>query len=380
MDVKPLNFSSREDYNNIKSFILDNKEEFKNKSLNNTLKIKGIGEKYLKIENNYYSWNDINNAHNEYDEGKPVDDILLSILAWIFKDINNNNPYMPHKFGLNENFSKVKEEILSHKAFYKKDLITGIGENNIKITTPKGKDYYIEWNELEEIVKNIKYSSFDDLKDKRFSSTLIRQLFNDNPKEYSSEELELLEEEQGNLKLKYYKYCMKGLLSYNLIKNEIEDKNIRKILVESALIWNNGQLPLSIDDEGVNHVILSKSSLVRADLRFNERFTKKIRDELGLDLKVYSTEYGDEYIYHVHQYHKLIKFERDCNKWTVTYNNKNLLQNAFRKSVNTEWRCEITTAKSTDICTIIDDENKNNLFDPDNFVKLYEEHNRPKNR
>lgn len=376
MNVKSLNFSTDDDFTSIKSFLIDNKDDFKNKSLNNSLLIKGIGEKFVKIENNYYSWDEISNSLNDYKNGKPIDDIVLSILSWLFEDINVTPQYIPHKFELNDNFSNTKKEILSHKAFYKKGLISGIGENNIKISTKNGKDYYIEWDEIEKVVENIKYSSFEDLEDKRFSSTIIRQLFNDNSGEYTDEEIELLNEDQGKLKLKFYKYCKKGLLSYKLIKNEVEDKKLRKILVESALVWNNGQLPISIDDEGVNHVILSKSSLVRADLRFNERFTKLVREEVNLDLKVYATEYGDEYVYHVHQYHKLVKFERDCCKWTVTYNNKNLLQNAFRKSVNTHWKCDISTAKSTDICTIADDDNMSNVFDPDLFVKLYEEFHR----
>lgn len=376
MDVESLNFSTDEDFGIVKSFVIDHKEEFKNKKLGNTLLIKGIGDKFLKIENNYYSWDEINNALKNYKMGAPVDDIVLSILSWLYEGITVSDSYIPRKFDLNENFSNVKEEILSHKSYYKKGLISGIGVNNLKITTNKGKDYYIEWEELEKIVDNIKYSSFDDLEDKRFSSSIIRQLFNDNSLEYSDDEVELLNEENGKVKLKFYKYCKKGLLSYKVIKNEIEEKKIRKIIVKSALEWNNGQLPISIDDEGVNHVILSKSSLVRADLRFNERFTKMINDELDLDLKVYATEYGDEYIYHVHQYHKLIKFERDCSKWTVTYNNKNLLQNAFRKSINTHWNCDITTAKSTEVCTVVDYDNMNNVFDPDLFIKLYEEHRR----
>lgn len=376
MNVESLNFSVNEDFSIVKSFVIDNKDNFKNKNLHDSLTIKGIGEKYLKVENNFYSWDEIKSALNDYKNGKKVETIVLLILSWLFDNIDATNTYTPRKFELNENFNTIKEEILSHKAFYKKNLISGIGENNIKITTKNGKDYYIEWEEIEKVINNIKYSGFDDLEDKRFSSSIIKQLFNDNCPEYTSDEKELLNEEYGKVKLKYYRLCKLGKLSYKIIKNENADKQIRSILVKYALNWNNNQLPLSIDEEGVNHIILSKSSLVRADLRFNERFTKMIKDEVGLDLKVYATEYGDEYIYHVHQYHNLIKFERDCSKWTVTYNNKNLLQNAFRKSINTHWICDINTAKSTEVCTIVDYDNPNNEFNPDFFVKLYEEFHR----
>ncbi|WP_323736848.1 hypothetical protein PXD04_02460 [Methanosphaera sp. ISO3-F5] len=376
MVVDCLNFNVDENFNVIKTFVIDNKDEYKNDFLPNGLKIKGIGEKFLKIENNFVSWDSLCSAREEYLKGEPVDNFISSILSWIFSDVNVSDYYIPHKFGLNENFSSVKNEILSHKAFYKKDLISGIGDNNIKITTSKGKDYYIEWDELENVVENVKFSGFDDLEAKRFSSSLVRQLFNDNLPEYSPYEEELLGEEYGKIKLKFYKICCRGLLSYKLIRDEIEDKKVRCAIVESALEWNKGQLPLSINEEGINHVILSKSSLVRADLRVNAHFTKVLDDELGLDLKVYSTEYGDEYVYHVHEYRKLIKFERDCSKWVVTYSNKNLLQNAFRKRISSYWVCSVSTSKSTEVCTVLDYDNQNNVFDPDLFVKFYNEFHR----
>lgn len=372
MNVESLNFSVNDDFKMVRLFVIDNKDEFKNKSLANSMVIKGIGEKYLKIENNFYSWDEIQSALEDYKMNKRIDDISLSILSWLFDDVVITDLYVPKKFSLNDNFDKVKDEILSHKSYYKRGLITGIGDNSIKITVNNAKDYYIEWDEIEKVVDTIKYSSFDDLEEKRFSSSIVRWLFCDNSRDYSSDELNLLNEEQGRLKLKYYKYCLRGLLSYKLIKDEIEDKNTRIMIVKSALEWNNGQLPLSIGDEGVSHVILSKSSLVRADLRFNERFTRILWDELGMDLKVYATEYGDDYVYHVHHYKNLIKFERDCSKWVVTYNNKNLLQNAFRKSISGNWICEISTLKGTDVCTVIDYDNVSNVFDPDLFVKLYE--------
>ncbi len=374
MQVKSLNFNLNTNFNQVKSYIIENKENFKNKQLYNNLFIKGIGDKFLKIENNFYSWDEIKRNLDDYQEGKNIDEIIICIIYWLFNEIKiPENIYIPRKFNLEENFSNIKMEILKHKNCYKKGLITGIGENNIKITTNKAKDYYIEWDELEKIVNNIKYSSFDELEEKRFSSSIIRQLFNDNIQEHTDEELIILNENNGKIKLKYYKLCKQGKLSYEIIKKEIEDKKIRKEIVNSALDWNNGQLPLSISEEGVNHIILSKSSLVRADLRRNEHFTKILHDDLNLDLKVYSTEYSDEYVYHVHNYHNLIKFERDCSKWTVTYNNKNLLQNAFRKSIISHWICDINTSKSTEICIIFDYDNTNNLFDPDLFVKLYEE-------
>ena len=90
--------------------------------------------------------------------------IILSILSWLFADIVvNNKSYTPRKFNLDENFKKIKNEILDHKQYYKTGLISGIGENNIKITTYKNKDYYIEWDEIEKVVNSIKYNSFEDL-------------------------------------------------------------------------------------------------------------------------------------------------------------------------------------------------------------------------
>ena len=290
----------------------------------------------------------------------------------------DESSYTPHKFNLDENFRKIKNEIIDHTEYYKTGFISGIGENNIKLTTSNGKNYYIEWDEIEETVNNIKYTSFDDLEEKRFTTSIIKQLFNDNNKQYSSEELELLNSEYGKEKLRYYKYCKYGKLSYKLIRKEIEDMKKVRNLVKLALKWNNGQLPLNITEEGVNHVILDKFSLVRSDLRKNERYTCMIQKDLGEGYKVYSIQYSEDYIYHTHQYKNLIKFEKDSSKWTVTYNNKNLLQNAFRKEVQSHWICEINTMKSTEVCILNDYENENNQFNPDLFTKLYMSFNRKK--
>jgi hypothetical protein len=377
MEVQKLQYNTNDDFNEIKAYILNHKEEYKTKSLSNGLIIKGIGEKYIKIENNFYSWKEILEALNDYNEGKIINEIILSILSWIYSDINNDtNKYTPRKFNLDENFQKVKREILEHKQYYKTGLISGIGENNIKLTTYKKKDYYIEWDEIEKTVNNIKYGSFEDLEEKRFTSSIIRQLFNDNKQQYTDEELELLKSENGKLKLKYYKLCKYGKLSYKLIKEENDDNQLIKTLVKLSLEWNNGQLPLTINEEGVNHIILSKSSMIRADLRKNDHYTEMLKKQLNEDYKVYSIQYSDEYVYHTHNYKNLIKFEKDSLKWTVTYKNKNLLQNAFRKEINSHWVCDITTSKSTEICVINDFENENNSFNPDLFVKLYQDFQR----
>lgn len=379
MNVEQLQYHTDDDFDEIKEYIIEHKAEFKTRSLSDTLIIRGIGEKYMKIENNFYSWNDIRKALNDYKEGKIINEILLSILSWLYTDvIVDESSYTPHKFNLDENFRKIKNEIIDHKEYYKMGLISGIGENNIKLTTSNGENYYIEWDEIEETVNNIKYTSFDDLEEKRFTTSIIKQLFNDNNKQYSSEELELLNSEYGKEKLRYYKYCKYGKLSYKLIRKEIEDMKKVRNLVKLALKWNNGQLPLNITEEGVNHVILDKFSLVRSDLRKNERYTCMIQKDLGEGYKVYSIQYSEDYIYHTHQYKNLIKFEKDSSKWTVTYNNKNLLQNAFRKEVQSHWICEINTMKSTEVCILNDYENENNQFNPDLFTKLYMSFNRKK--
>lgn len=72
----------------------------------------------------------------------------------------------------------------------------------------------------------------------------------------------------------------------------------------------------------------------------------------------------------------MIKFEKDPYKWTVTYNNKNLMQNAFRKELKSHWICNIDMIKSTELCTINDYENVNNPFNPDLFTKLYQDFQR----
>ena len=377
MKVESLNYRTNDDFDEIKEYVIKHKNEYKTKSLSDNLVIKGIGEKYIKIENNFYSWIDIRKALQDYKDGKIINEILLSILSWLFRDIViSKSSYVPRKFNLDENFDKIKTEIIEHKQYYKRGLISGIGKDNIKITTSKNKDYYIEWNEIEKIVENIKYASFEDLEQKRFTTSIIKELFNDNNKQYTPEEIEILESEDGRKKLKYYRLCKYGKLSYKLIKEEVKDAKKISEIVKLALIWNKGQLPVNITEEGVNHVILSESSLVRADFRKNDHYTNMIQKELGTKYKVYSIQYSDEYIYHTHTYKNLIKFEKDPYKWTVTYNNKNLMQNAFRKELKSHWICNIDMIKSTELCTINDYENENNPFNPDLFTKLYQDFQR----
>lgn len=372
MEVKALHFSINDDFEDVKKYVIEHKEEFKLKSLPNSMIIKGIGEKYIKIENNFYSWKEIQSSLEAYIQGYVINEIILALLSWLFDIPYDSTSYTPRKFNLDENFQSIKKEIIDHKQYYKSGLISGIGENNIKITTYKNKDYYIEWDEIEEAVENIRYTSFEELEQKRFSSSIIRQLFNDNSKIYSEEELEILQQENGKIKLKYYKLNKYGKLCYKLIKKENPDKKLLKELLKLALTWNNGQLPFNITEDGVNHVILNKSSLVRADLRKNDKYTQILRKDVEEDYKVYSIQYSDEYIYHTHTYKNLIKFEKDSSKWTVTYNNRNLLQNAFRKEVTSHWKCEVNTAKSTEVCVINDYDNEDNAFNPDLFTKLYQ--------
>ncbi len=373
MEVEALHFSINDNFEDVKKYVIENKKDFKLKSLPNSMIIKGIGEKYIKIENNFYSWNEIQNSLEEYGKGNIINEIILSILSWLFVEIDYNpTSYTPRKFNLDENFQSIKNEILNHKQYYKTGLISGIGENNIKITTYKNKDYYIEWDEIEKTIENIRYTSFEELEEKRFSSSIIKQLFNDNSKKYTQEELEILQQENGKLKLKYYKLNKYGKLCYKLLRKENSDKKVLKELLRLALTWNNGQLPFNINEDGINHVILDKSSLVRADLRKNNQYTDILRKDVGEDYKVYTIQYSDEYVYHTHTYKNLIKFEKDSTKWTVTYNNKKLLQNAFRKEVASHWKCDITTAKSTEVCIINDLDNEDNAFNPDLFTKLYQ--------
>ena len=43
-----------------------------------------------------------------------------------------------------------------------------------------------------------------------------------------------------------------------------------------------------------------------------------------------------------------------------------------RKEVTSHWKCDVTTAKSTEVCVIKDYDNEDNTFNPDLFTKLYQ--------
>ena len=70
MEVERLQYDIGTDFNEMKAHVIENKAEYKNRSLSGNLVIRGIGEKYLKIENNFYSWNEIEKSLNDYKQGK----------------------------------------------------------------------------------------------------------------------------------------------------------------------------------------------------------------------------------------------------------------------------------------------------------------------
>ena len=49
MNVEQLQYHTDDDFDEIKEYIIEHKAEFKTRSLSDTLIIRGIGEKYMKI-------------------------------------------------------------------------------------------------------------------------------------------------------------------------------------------------------------------------------------------------------------------------------------------------------------------------------------------
>lgn len=241
-----------------------NKDEIKGTKLQNGMTITGIGEKCLKIENNFYNWEDIYNIAIEDEETD--DTIMKEIINYIFEDSKynkDNDEYKARKFEVTENFEDIKEEILNNKQHYITETITGIGEKSIKI----GYGYdaeYMKWETLEKIVEDAKTHTFTELSKLvswRYIDT-FKQLFNENKEVYTKQDLKLLEKGEHKL-LQLYRMYRRGELTYTKIQEISDnDKEVAEIL-EKVFKWTRGRaIPFEYRRGKVYSVVEKEGSLL----------------------------------------------------------------------------------------------------------------------
>ena len=215
--------------NEVIYYFNENKDTIKGQTLKNGMTITGIGQKCLKIENNFYNWEDIENCASEVTE---ADDIMENILEFIFEDYKittKESNYKPRKFTRTEatkNWEEIKEEIIEHKSQYKIGNIAGIGQKCISINIGGGYKEYINW---ETIINILKRGSIKDYKLLHKPSVheedplpIIDALFTDDEEEYTVEQ---------NLREKKEEYSEeKGYIYRHIVNDDLTVENIRTIV------------------------------------------------------------------------------------------------------------------------------------------------------
>lgn len=267
-----------------KNYMIDNKQEFKKETLQNGMQITGIGEKCLKIENNFYSWEDIYEAAINDTE----DEIMKNILAFIFEDYTlQTDNYTARKFTRSEalqNFENVKKEIIENKQYYKKGSIVGIGEKAIMMKGYADEKEYCKWEEIEEILRessirdykltHIDYSSISYIAPIHF----IEELFVDDEKETQVEK---------NLREKQVEYAEEKAYIYrHILADDLTVEQIRSIM------YNNHMHHANMDE---------REEIINELMRFAFKYVKEIKftneeyDEE--DSNKYAIKNGKSYMY-----------------------------------------------------------------------------------
>ena len=288
------NLTPQKSWNKFKATViydfLENKTEIKGQKLNNGLSITGIGQKCLKIENNFYNWEDIENVASGHETTD--DETMKSILAFIFEDYNTTNKYVARKFSINEDFEEIINEVVEHKQYYRKDIITGISKANIKI----GDGYdaeYIRWDTIKEIYSDAKQGGYSKEElEKRWTGDALNifNVFFEETAQYTRQDKKLLEKGENKL-LTVFRMYRRGELTYIAIQDIAENPEEIDQLLQKVFKWTNGHTiplefrkgkvyqtigvsrPYSIDEEITN--VLHRSECLQkyyvANIPRNER-------------------------------------------------------------------------------------------------------------
>lgn len=200
----------------------NNKEEYKGKTLPNGMNITGIGKKCLKIENNFYNWDDIENAIIDDTE----DEIMKNILAFIFEDYTvENNEKNGRKFSRSEaiySFEKIKKEIIQNKEYYKTGKIVGIGEKAIAYTYDGYYNEYVSWKDVEEVITKISVKDYEVMKPSSYMTVTLQTFFYDDEEETNVEK-NLIEKDVEYAEEKAYIYRQ-------ILKEDITVEKIRHMI------------------------------------------------------------------------------------------------------------------------------------------------------
>lgn len=258
------------------AYFQNNKQDIKGEKLANGMTITGIGKKCLKVENNFYSWDDIENVACGAEETE--DNIMQNILEFIFEDytVEKDDDYTQRKFDTSEDFTQIKKEILENKEHYKTDSITGIGEKAIMI----GRDYeaeYVSWEKIREIISTTKVADYLATHYKYDATCIVlRALFEDDAQ--TSVEKRLYEKGEKYAEEKAYIYRQ-------ILSDSLTVENIRSMVFRRYDNYNED----------------SREEVVTKLLQFAFKYIKEVRftndDYDEEDYNTYAIKDGEYYVY-----------------------------------------------------------------------------------
>lgn len=201
----------------------NNKQEYKSQKLQNGMEITGIGEKCLKIENNFYSWDDIEESAINDTE----DEIMQNILAFIFEDYTpKTDNYTARRFTRSEalqNFDKIKQEIIENKQYYKTGRISGIGAKAVMVGFDLYDKEYIAWEQIKETLESMTIKDYVLHKEGSIMSEILTTFFEDDKEEETQVEKNLREKDVDYAEEKAYIYR-------HIISGDITVEMIRRIV------------------------------------------------------------------------------------------------------------------------------------------------------
>ena len=208
--------------------IIEEKQEIKGQKIDNRMEITGIGQKCIKVENNFYNWDDIEYAALDAEEDEEIDEVIKSIIRFFFTgkyEEEQIQEYQTKKFTRTEaiqNWEQIKQEIITHKEHYKTGVITGIGEKTIMIGTGYETEY-TPWQKIKEAITSEKIIDYTTIHHHSDLSLIIMQLFTDDDEERYTVEKQLYEKQDKYADEKAYIYR-------HIITEDLTVENIRTII------------------------------------------------------------------------------------------------------------------------------------------------------
>ena len=229
------------------------KDEHKGQTLDNGMTITGIGKKCLKIENNFYDWEDIEAAATEGTD----DTTMQSIVNYLFEDQPYTaEKYTPKKWEPSTPISEVKEEILAHKAAYKTGFITGIGDKAVKA----GVDYdarYVDWDDLQKVLDKLHTGEYNP-RSETIDMDIIKQWYIIDDTTFLNKEEQKVYKETPEL-VDLLKLYEQGKLQYTDIQKQGETPEHIAEIIETVFKWNNNQpIPFTLNRKGKPQDVLCR--------------------------------------------------------------------------------------------------------------------------